>query len=112
MDHVPPPSHPRGSPDGHHSGPGDEWTETLVRTVAHLAAQLTVTQVRLRALATALHEQGTVDEDGVGRRLRAIAATDAGGYLRENLGPALVEVVDVETLEQDLLVYLVEPATD
>ena len=32
----------------------DEWAAVLARTVAHLAAQLTMTQIRLRALASLL----------------------------------------------------------
>ena len=82
------------------------WAETLARTVAHLGAQLTITQIRLRALATELQEAGGVDPVAVGARVRAIGAAEAGGYLRENLGEVLVEVVDVEALEGDLLAFL------
>jgi hypothetical protein len=95
-----------GRPFGHDHG--DEWAETLARTVAHLAAQLTVAQIRLRALATDLSERGEVDAAAVAARVRAIAATDAGPTLRENLGEALVAVVDVESLERDLVAYLSE----
>lgn len=98
-----------GHPFGHdHGTGGDEWAETLARTVAHLAAQLTVAQIRLRALATDLSERGEVDPSAVAARVRAIAEAEAGTTLRENLGEALVAVVDVETLERDLVGYLSE----
>ena len=92
--------------DGRHDHGGEEWGEVLARTVAHLAAQLTMAQVRLRALATELDATGAVDAAAVGSRVRAIAAAEAGGYLRENLGEALVEVVDVEALAGDIVAYL------
>ncbi len=41
--------------------------------------------------------------------MRALAAAEAGVYLRENLGEALTEVIDVETLEHDLIAYLNAP---
>jgi hypothetical protein len=57
--------HPPGRGSAHaHSA--DEWNEAVVRTVAHLAAQLTVAQIRLRALASDLDERGLV-EPGAGR---------------------------------------------
>ena len=99
-----PPDSNNGRPFGHDHG--EEWAETLARTVAHLAAQLTVAQIRLRALATDLSERGEVDPAAVAARVRAIAETEAGPTLRENLGEALVAVVDVETLERDLVEYL------
>lgn len=95
--------------DGGAGGPShsaDEWNEAIVRTVAHLAAQLTVAQIRLRALATELAERGGVDAAAVGARVGALAEAEAGAVLRENLGPALVEVIDVEALERDLIGYL------
>lgn len=101
-----------GSGDSNHHGNehqhsvSDEWLETLVRSVAHLAAQLTMTQIRLRALATELEEAGTVNAAGVRARQRAIAERDTGTYLRENLGAALVEVIDVEALEADIKEFL------
>ena len=92
--------------DGRHDHADEEWAETLARTVAHLAAQLTLSQIRLRALATELDAQGTVAAAAVGARVRAIAAAEAGGYLRENLGEALVELIDVEALEAEIVAYL------
>jgi hypothetical protein len=38
--------------------------------------------------------------------VHAIAEVETGAYLRENLGEGLVEVIDVETLERDLVDYL------
>ncbi len=107
MEHVVPPND-GGNLDGRHGHPPDEWAETLVRTVGHLAAQLTLAQIRLRALATELQERGAVDADAVAARARSIAATEVGGYLRENLGEALVEIIDVEALEGELIAYLGE----
>lgn len=94
-----------GHPPGHaHSA--DEWNEAIVRTVAHLAAQLTVAQIRLRALASDLDERGLVDPAAVAARVRALAEREAGETLRENLGEALAEVIDLEALERELVDYL------
>ena len=91
---------------GEHAGHGDETVATLARTVAHLAAQLTVNQIRLRALATELAERGAADPGAVADRVRAIAAAEGDAYLRENLGEALEDVIDVEALAGDLVAYL------
>jgi hypothetical protein len=90
--------------NGH--GHDEEWVEALTRSVAHIAAQLTVNQIRLRALATELGEQGLIDPGAVAARVRTIARTETGVYLRENLGESLVDVIDVDALEQDLVDYL------
>ena len=105
MDQPPAGSGPGGA-DGHRGL--EEWAETLARTVAHLAAQLTLSQIRLRALATELQERDAVAPGAVAARARAIATTEGGGYLRENLGEALVEIIDVEALERDLVAFLDE----
>jgi hypothetical protein len=89
-----------------HGHEEEAWAEALARSVAHLAAQLTVNQIRLRALATELGERGLVDPIAVATRVRAIAATETGTYLRENLGESLIDIIDVETLERDLVDYL------
>lgn len=86
----------------------EDWAEILARSVAHLAAQLTVNQIRLRALATELGDQKLVDPEAVAARVRQIAGAEVGVYLRENLGESLVEIIDVDALEQDLLEYLRE----
>jgi hypothetical protein len=113
MERFPNPNPPNGTGgsggvDGHHAHPSDEWAETLARTVAHLAAQLTLAQIRLRALASELQERAAVDPEAVASRVRAIAGEEGGGYLRENLGEALVEMIDVEALERELVAYLEE----
>ena len=92
--------------DEPHAHAIDEWAELFARTIAHLAAQLTMTQLRLRALATAAAEQGAIDPARVGHHLGVLAETQTGPYLRENLGEALVEAIDVESLERELSAYL------
>lgn len=89
-----------------HGHEEEEWAEALARSVAHLAAQLTVNQIRLRALATALNERDLVDPTVVAGHVRAIAEAETGTYLRENLGESLAEIIDLEALEQDLVEYL------
>jgi hypothetical protein len=89
-----------------HGHEEEEWAEALARSVAHLAAQLTVNQIRLRALATALGERDLVDREEVAMHVRAIAEAETGTYLRENLGESLAEIIDLEALEQDLVEYL------
>ncbi|HEU0116942.1 MAG TPA: hypothetical protein VFQ80_19765 [Thermomicrobiales bacterium] len=98
------------SPVGGDNGmrPPDEWAELLARSLAHLAAQLTVAQIRLRALGGALEAAGGVEAETVAARVRALAAADGAAILRENLGAPLTELIDVETLERDLVDYLTE----
>ncbi len=106
MERFPPGSDPADL--NGHGHEDEDWAEALARSVAHLAAQLTINQIRLRALATELGEQSLVDSNAVAARVRAIAFTDTGDYLRENLGESLVEIIDVDSLEQDLINYLQE----
>jgi hypothetical protein len=87
----------------------EEWAGMLAHTVAHLAAQLTMTQVRLRAIATELNARGDIDRSAIHNRVREIAGTEAGTYLRENLGEAMAELIDVESLEADIVDYLSSP---
>ncbi len=89
-----------------HGHEEDSWADALARTVAHLAAQLTINQIRLRAIATELGDRGVVDERAVAARVRELAASETGAYLRENLGEGLVDVIDVDALERDLIEYL------
>jgi hypothetical protein len=89
-----------------HGHDEEDWAEALARSIAHLAAQLTISQIRLRALATELGERSLVEPEVIAARVREIAATDTGAYLRENLGESLVEIIDVEALELDLVEYL------
>lgn len=108
----------RFPPSGEHAdlnGHGhdeEDWAEMLARTVAHLAAQLTINQIRLRALASELHDRDLVDAGAVAARVRAIAATETGIYLHENLGESLAEVIDVESLKRDLIDYLQSDSED
>jgi hypothetical protein len=104
MEWIPPGGDPADL-DGH-GHEEEEWAETLARSLAHLAAQLTINQIRLRALATELGERELVAPEAVAARVRAIAAAETGAYLRENLGERLVEIIDVDTLERDLTAYL------
>ena len=91
-----------------HVHSNEEWAELTARTVAHLAAQLTMMQIRLRALAGELGERHEVDADAVQARVAEIARADAETYLRENLGEGLVDVIDVESLASDLIAFLSE----
>lgn len=78
----------------------------MARTIAHLAAQLTMTQIRLRAMATELTAQGKFDEAAVRARVGQIASTETAIYLRENLGEALAEVIDLDALEREISAFL------
>lgn len=89
-----------------HGHDEEEWAEALARSLAHLAAQLTINQIRLRALATELGDRSLVEPAAVAARVRDIAVGETGSYLRENLGESLVEIIDVESLERDLVDYL------
>jgi hypothetical protein len=90
----------------HEHGIDLEWMEALTRSVAHMAAQLTVAQLRLRALATHLEAKGLASSDAVAAHLALIAERDGGALLRENLGSALVQVIDVDDLERQVIEQL------
>lgn len=94
-----------GSPPAHPAG-DQEWAELLARTVAHLAAQLTVTQLRLRALASDVAAREQASEAVVQDRLSQLARDEGGAYLRANLGDALADIIDVDELQQSLVAYL------
>jgi hypothetical protein len=114
MDDVPARTNGTRDQDGHDATrhAPDEWAELLARTVAHLAAQLTMTQIRLRALATEVTARDPFAEAAVRERLRTIATAETGRYLRENLGEALVDLIDVEALEQEIVAFLAGPDPD
>ncbi len=95
-----------GTGGGHGSADDAASVEVLARTVAHLAAQLTVAQLRLRALATELAVRSAVDEAAVMARVGDLADAEAEGYLRENLGQPLADLIDVDALRTDLVAYL------
>ena len=83
-----------------------EWGEVLVRSVAHLAAQLTAMQIQLRALGEEVEAAGGVDPAAVRLRQRRLAVLQTGPALRENLGSALSDLIDTDALERDLVEYL------
>ena len=99
------------SQDGHDHGIDADWIEAVTRSVAHLAAQLTVAQLQLRALATHLEAKGLADPEAVSAHLALLAERDGGARLRENLGPALVQVIDVDDLERQLVERLADEAS-
>ena len=84
----------------------DDWAELLARTVAHLAAQLTMTQMRLRAMASELADRDILARNNVQSRLSLIANAETGTYLRENLGEALTELIDVDALQSEIVAFL------
>ncbi len=97
-----------GRTEPEHGHSTDEWNELLLRTVAHLAAQVTVTQLQLRALASELEARGLAEPEAVGQRVRALALTRSGEILRENLGEALAEAIEIEELEAQIVAQLSE----
>lgn len=82
------------------------WAELFATTIAHLAAQLTATQLRLRALASVVAEQGGADPAAVQAKLVSLAEDETGRYLRENLGAELAEAIELESLERELVAFL------
>lgn len=83
-----------------------ETIESLARTVAHLALQLTISQIQLRAMGSAIEEAGVVGGGAVNLATAKIARGNAGRFLRENLGPELIEMIDVADLERQIVAYL------
>jgi hypothetical protein len=84
----------------------DETIERLAETVAHLALQLTIVQLQLRALGAAAAESGLLDSTSVEGTAANIARMHAGRFLRENLGKELAELVDLPELERQIVAYL------
>ena len=84
----------------------EDTVESLARTVAHLALQLTVSQIQLRALGTVLAESGSVVADRVLAVTAQMAEQHAPGFLRENLGPDLTDLIDVIDLERQIVDFL------
>lgn len=83
-----------------------EAIEALARTVAHLAVQLTITQIQLRGLGQALAESGAVDGEAVLRATATLARQHAGRFIAENLGDALANLVDTKDLEAQIISFL------
>jgi hypothetical protein len=92
-------------------GHTDEQIEALTLIVAHLAAQLTMSQIRLRALATALERHGVVDPAEVQGFVTQIADHETGFYLRENLGETLSNLIEVDDLAREIMEYLGNPGS-
>lgn len=86
-----------------------EAIEALTLVVAHLAAQLTMTQIRLRGLATALEESGALDPEVVRGHVTRIADRDTGFYLQENLGERLSQLIDIHQLTRDIIEFMSAP---
>lgn len=83
-----------------------QWAELFATTIAHLAAQLTMTQLRLRALATTVAEQGGADPAAVKLRLAQLADDETSRYLRQNLGEDLADAIEIDALERDVVAFL------
>ncbi|HET7055300.1 MAG TPA: hypothetical protein VFI12_02495 [Thermomicrobiales bacterium] len=83
-----------------------EAIESLAQTVAHLALQLTIAQIQMRALGSVIEEAGLVGGDAVSTAAGRIARMHAGRFLRENLGPELTEMIDTADLERQIVAYL------
>ena len=94
------------SPSGNHHDTDRESVEVLTLIVAHLAAQLTMTQIRLRGLATYLESQQGFDPVAVRAHVTRIADAEAGFYLRENLGERLAGLIDIEQLTRDIIEFV------
>ena len=95
--------------NGIHAGNDQEPIEALTLVIAHLAAQLTMTQIRLRGLATALETQENFDPAFVRGHVTRIADAEAGFYLRENLGDRLADLIDIEQLTRDIIEFVGNP---
>jgi hypothetical protein len=101
-----PGQHPPNGRPAANEHTSEEWAQLLARTVAHLAAQLTMTQLRLRALATELDATGSLDAERVAGTVGHLARAETRVYLRENLGEALAEVIDLDALESEVVAFL------
>ncbi len=93
-------------PTDNHHGSSQDSIEALTLVVAHLAAQLTMTQIRLRGLATYLETLPEFDPEAVQAHVTRIADSEAGFYLRENLGEQLASLIDVEQLTRDIVDFV------
>jgi hypothetical protein len=90
----------------HDHGDQTEAIEALARTVAHLAVQLTIAQMQLRGLGSVLAERGIVRGDEVLAATSSLASDQAGAFLRENLGEALANLIEVDPLVDDVISFL------
>lgn len=86
--------------------PHGDAIERMAQVVAHLAAQLTIAQLQLRALGTVLSASGAVDEGLVRRQLAELARAEAGTILSQTLGEALEGIVETEALAAQIVAFL------
>jgi hypothetical protein len=84
----------------------EDIIESLARTVAHLALQLTVAQLQLRALGTVLADSQVIARDSVLRTTANLAEHSAGKFLAENLGSDLAAMIDLDDLERQIIEFL------
>ena len=91
---------------GHGPASDQEAIEALTLVIAHLAAQLTMAQIRLRGLASALESVGALDPALVQGHVTEIADREAGHYLTENLGEKLTTLIDVDQLTRDIIQFV------
>ena len=94
------------SADFHSHADLTEVVEALARTVAHLAVQLTITQIQLRGLGQVLQETGSASGEAVLKATSDLSRRHAGAFIRENLGSALEGLVDVSELEREIIDFL------
>lgn len=84
----------------------EQTVESLAQTVAHLALQLTISQIQLRALGLAIEDAGVVASADVLTRVRELAEVHAGQFLQANMGPDIAAMVDLGELERQISEYL------
>lgn len=94
------------SADSHPHADPTEVVEALARSVAHLAVQLTITQIQMRGLGLVLQETGMSSGEAVLKATSDLSRKHAGAFIRENLGPALEGLVDVAALEREIVDFL------
>ena len=92
--------------DGQASRDSAEAIESLARSVAHLAVQVTIAQLQLRALGQVLESANLAGSDVVADATASLARSSAGRFLSENLGPELAGLIDLDDLESQVIAYL------
>ena len=92
--------------DGQIRSDPNETIESLARTVAHLAVQVTISQIQVRALGGVLEDSGGIASAAVADSTATIAREHARRYLTENLGAELAEMIDLDELEHQVVSYL------
>lgn len=90
----------------HTHGDQTEVIEALARTVAHLAVQLTITQLQLRGLGQVVGESGIVSAEAVLAQTDRLSRTHARAFVEENLGEALSGLIEVDELASQIIRFL------